>query len=230
MANEVKKFNTVAVTDIKNINTQTDANIKELNALEFTGVIPDAHTFIADNSSDTTDIGYVEFTSGITNTYDVYEFVFTNLNPESDNVNLTFQVNSEDDEGGDYDLSPMTTTFAGAHHKEDDAATSTPYYETGFDQAQGTGFTILATYLGNASDESGSGSMLLYAPSSTTYVKHFWSRVHVVTNNEYSRDNYASGYINTGDPADQPAITQIRFKMSHGNFDGLIEMYGLAKA
>ena len=37
MANEVKKLNTIAITDIKNVNGQTDENIKEFNAQEFQG-------------------------------------------------------------------------------------------------------------------------------------------------------------------------------------------------
>jgi len=237
MANQIEAVNTIAITSIEAINTITDANLQALNTLEFTGAIPEAHTFIADNSSDTTDISSVDFTTGIDATYDVYEFVFTNLNPVTDNANLVFQVNSEDDEDGDYDLSPMTTTFAAAHHREDDAAQTSPYYETSFDQAQGTDFTIIATYISNDGDDSASGSMVLYAPSSTTYVKHWFSRVQCSTPYHgyppvvpYARDAYASGYINTDDPADQPAITQIRFKMSSGNFDGLIEMYGLAKS
>jgi hypothetical protein len=227
---DISTINNVAVADISKLDAVTFAHGQKVNNQDVSLIIPEAHTFIADNSSDITGLDYVEFTSGITSTYDVYEFVFTNLNPVSDNVDLTFQVNDSEHEGGTWNTSPMTSTFAAAHHKEDDAATSTPYYETGFDSAQETDFTIIATYLGNAGDESGSGSMLLYAPSSTTYVKHWFSRVHVVTNNEYSRDAYAAGYINTGDPADQPAITEIRFKMSSGAFDGLIEMYGLAKS
>ena len=39
MANEVKKVNTIAIADIKNINSQTDDHIKELNAQEFTGFV-----------------------------------------------------------------------------------------------------------------------------------------------------------------------------------------------
>ena len=38
MANEVKKVNNIAITDIKNINGQTDADIKKLNTKEFTGL------------------------------------------------------------------------------------------------------------------------------------------------------------------------------------------------
>jgi len=234
---DISTINNVAVADIDKFQSITFADGQKVNNQDVSLAIPEGHTWIADNSSDTTDLSSVDFTTGIDSTYDVYEFVFTNLNAASDNVNLTFQVNSEDDEGGDYDLSLITSTFAAAHHREDDAAYSTPYYETGFDQGQGTAFNIIATYLSNDADDSASGSMVLYAPSSTTYIKHFMSRVHCSTPYNgwppvvpYTRDAYASGYINSGDPADQPAITQIRFKMSSGNFDGLIEMYGLAKS
>jgi hypothetical protein len=234
---DISTINTVAVADIDKFQSITFAHGQKVNNQDVSLEIPEGHTWIADNSSDTTNICEVDFTTGIDNTYDVYEFVFTNLNSASDNVNLTFQVNDSEHEGGTWNNSPMTTIFAAAHHREDDAAYTDPYYETSFDQAQGTAFTIIATYLSNDADDSASGSMVLYAPSSTTYVKHWFSRVHCSTPYNgwppvvpYTRDALAAGYINTGDPADQPAITEIRFKMSSGNFDGLIEMYGLAKS
>ena len=37
MANEVKKLNTIAIASVKNVNGITDANLKKLNTLEFTG-------------------------------------------------------------------------------------------------------------------------------------------------------------------------------------------------
>ena len=49
MANEVKKVNNIAITDIKNINGQTDANIKKLNTKEFTGL--SAGTWSASSAS-----------------------------------------------------------------------------------------------------------------------------------------------------------------------------------
>ena len=49
MANEVKKVNNVAITDIKNINGQTDANIKKINTKEFTGL--SAGTWSASSAS-----------------------------------------------------------------------------------------------------------------------------------------------------------------------------------
>tara|TARA_B100000519_G_C14232598_1_gene433175 strand:+ start:784 stop:1875 length:1092 start_codon:yes stop_codon:yes gene_type:complete len=38
MANEIKKVNTIEITDIKKVNTITDDNLKKLNTLEFTGL------------------------------------------------------------------------------------------------------------------------------------------------------------------------------------------------
>ena len=45
MANEVKNLNTIAIADIKNVNGQTDDNIKELNAQEFQGYSGTAGNF-----------------------------------------------------------------------------------------------------------------------------------------------------------------------------------------
>ena len=39
MANEVEKFNAVAIADIEKINTRTDDNIEKLNGFEFSGIV-----------------------------------------------------------------------------------------------------------------------------------------------------------------------------------------------
>ena len=162
----------------------------------------------------------VEFTTGIDGTYNEYQFHFANIHPATDNVNFTFQVNATD--GADYNDSAITSTFF-YNSQNESAATSGPGYEAGFDQAQGTAYQIIANYLGNGNDQSCSGVLTLYDPSSTTYVKHFVSRLHDATNGDYARDNYAAGYIN-----DTTAIDNISFKMSSGNIDaGTIHMYGV---
>jgi hypothetical protein len=40
---------------------------------------------------------------------------------------------------------------------------------------------------------------------------------------DYSNDQFVAGYIN-----DTTAIDEIQFKMDSGNFDGVIQMYGIA--
>ena len=154
--------------------------------------------------------------------FDEYKFEFVGIHPSADNSNITFQANAVGATGFN---ETITSTFTGGHHKEDAAATSAPYYETGFDQAQATGYNIQATYLGNAANESGSGFMYLFAPSSTTFVKHFFGLINLNTSNEYVRFNDGAGMINI-----TAAIDQISFKMSSGTIDaGTITMFGLAK-
>ena len=64
----------------------------------------------------------------------------------------------------------------------------------------------------------------LFLPSSTTYVKHFYSKANRCDGSAaaYTGNDYAAGYINT-----TAAIDEISFKMSSGNFDGTIKMYGV---
>ena len=173
------------------------------------------HTASADSS--------IDITSGITSAYKSYEWHFVNLHAATDSVNFTFQVNATD--GADYNDSAITSTFFAAYHNESDSGYGF-VYEADFDQAQGTAYQVLANYVGNDNDQSCNGVLTLYNPSSTTYVKHFVSRLNNVTAGDYSRDNYAAGYIN-----DTTAIDNISFKFSSGNIDaGVIKMYGVAKA
>ena len=168
------------------------------------------------------DSANLDFTSGIDSTYGEYIFKFYNINPANDSVDLSFQVNATDDPGGGYDTSLITSTAFQAYHQEDDGAAALSY-QTGLDQAQGSGYQQLMYYMGNGSDESGAGVLHLFNPSSTTYVKHFYSRCQVTLSGGRSDDDFIAGYIN-----DTTAIDEISFKMSSGNFDGVIQMYGIA--
>jgi len=228
MANAVKKVNGIAIADIKNINGITDTNLKKLNALEFTGTIPDAHVFIADNSSDTSDLSDITFSSGIDSTYDVYEFEFVNVHARSNSVYFTFQVNATGDSG--YATSPVTSTMFAAFHDEPSEGTfAAVYYDGTHDNANSTGDgadqTRLTVFVSSTADASISGKMTLYAPSSGTYVKHFMSRISNDKTDPAASDTHVAGYIN-----DTTAIDDIRFRMSSGNLDGLIRMYGIKKS
>jgi len=65
--------------------------------------------------------------------------------------------------------------------------------------------------------------MHLFSPASTTYVKHYYSRFVGMTADPGATDSFSAGYINDAD-----AIDEIQFKMSSGNFDGVIQLYGIA--
>ena len=96
-------------------------------------------------------------------------------------------------------------------------------YRNGQDQAQGSAYQTLAEAVGIEDDSGASGVLTLYAPSSTTYVKHFTSRFSYVFVGPRADDYYAAGYINQ-----TLAIPEISFKFSSGNIDaGTIHMYGV---
>ena len=170
-------------------------------------------THTASNSSS------IDITSGIDSTYDEYMFVFTDINPATDTSGFAFQVNAS---GGSGFNETMTTTLFNTAHYEDDSLTSL-LYRTASDQAQGTAYQPLAVYMGSGADESAAGILHLFNPSSTTYVKHFYARVQNYHAENGSRENYTAGYINT-----TSAIDEISFAQSSGNFDGVIQMYGIS--
>ena len=86
-----------------------------------------------------------------------------------------------------------------------------------------TGFQIVLYGMGNENDESGNGTLHLYDPSNTTFVKHFMADTNTHTDDNRSSRFFVGGYFNT-----TSAIDEIQFKMSSGNIDsGVIKMYGI---
>ena len=161
------------------------------------------------------------FTTLIDSTYDVYKFTFININPAT---NVTeFQFQGSTDGGSNYNTT-MTTTYFIAYHNET-GTNSGLDYNASFDQAQGTAYQTLVQDIGDDSDSSGNGELYLFSPSSTTFVKHFDATANVNNGDEYSNNTFIAGYFNT-----TSAINAISFKMSSGNMDGEIKMYGISKS
>ena len=158
------------------------------------------------------------FTSGIDSTYKLYIFKFYDVNPVTDGAHFTWQANATDSTSYD---ETITSTFFLANHNEADSATDLAY-QTTYDQAQGTAYQTLSHLNGNGSDESSAGTMWLFNPSDTTFVTFFHARVNNYYYTDYTMDNYSAGYINTA-----TAIDDIQFKMSTGNMDAVIKMYGV---
>ena len=160
----------------------------------------------------------LSFTSGIDSTYDEYVFMCYNIHPSAE---ASFGINFSDDGGSNYDLAKTTTSFI-AFHNEADTSTSLAY-RTSYDVAQGAGFAPLGgDVMTTNNDECGAGSLHLFAPSNTTFVKHFISRFtpHYPV---HAQDGFTAGYVN-----DTAAITAVRFAMSTGNIDvGVIKLYGV---
>jgi hypothetical protein len=191
-----------------------------LQISQFEGTANDAHTLIATATASAS--ATLDITSGIDSTYDVYQFVFTNMHPATNESEFTFQVNAAGASGFN---ETITSTYFRAYHLEGGGSTAVGY-STGGDQAQGTAYQMMSQNIGSDADQSCSGMLTLYAPSSTTFVKHFMSRVQESQHNDYSLEVHAAGYINT-----TSAIDAISFKFDSGNIDaGVIKMYGVAKS
>ena len=172
-------------------------------------------------ASSSATLSFVDGSSDVVldNTYKEYLFTFKNIHPATDQAQFSF--NMSIDSGSNYNVTKTTTYFRG-FHTEDDGTTSLAY-QTGDDLAQGTGFQFLTGYLGNGNDESSSGTLHLFNPSSTTFVKNFISRNSEYIFNNSIRDSFIAGYGNT-----TSAVDAVQFKMSSGNIDaGDICLYGI---
>jgi hypothetical protein len=163
---------------------------------------------------------YIEFTSGIDSTYDSYVFKFINIHPANNNVDFEFNLST--DGGSNYNVTKTTTLFKPYH---DEAGTTTTLsYDTGRDIAQGTGYQDIATNFGNDNDQNLAGTLEIFNPSSTTFVKHFICRTQFTHHADFTVEHYVAGYGNT-----TSSINAIKFQMSSGNIDdGIIKMYGVS--
>ena len=167
-----------------------------------------------------TAVATIDFTSGIDSTYNEYVFKFINIDPVTNSVTFGFQANATDSTS--YDETITSTAFRARHYE--DGTSGAVNYEVDADQAQGTALQPLLLHLGGGGDKSASGELHLFNPSSTTYVKNFYSESnHYGGAGEQTQNYFIAGYINT-----TTAIDDIQFKMSSGNINaGIIKMYGI---
>jgi len=161
----------------------------------------------------------LSFTTGIDSTYKTYMFKFINIHPSVNDTDITFQGSTNG--GSSYGVTLTSTNFQAYHFESDSTGLS---YETGYDLAQSTSYQILNHSIGTDNDQSASGTLYLFSPSNTTFVKHFIYRGSCYHAADLEVDAYIAGYFNT-----TSAINAINFKMSSGNIDaGTIHMYGIA--
>ena len=161
----------------------------------------------------------IEFTSGLDSTYSSYIFEMIDIHPETNGSNITFQCST--DSGSTY-ATTVTSTYFQAFHFENDSGANLEY-AAAKDLAQSTSFQNIATGIGSDNDQNYGGSLQLYNPSSDTFVKHFIVNGNSADASDITINQIPAGYFNT-----TSAIDAIQFKMSSGNFDGIIKMYGVS--
>jgi hypothetical protein len=172
-------------------------------------------------ASSSATLSFVHGTDGVVfdSTYPIYMFKFINCHPATDNTPFKFQGST--DGGSNYNTTLTSTTFRAYHYENGSAAALE--YRTGDDQAQGTAFQQITNNVGNANDESLAGTLFLYNPSSTTFVKHFMCNTNEYNATVVSLNYFTAGYFNT-----TSAINAVQFKFDSGNIDaGTIKLYGI---
>ena len=170
-------------------------------------------TLTSDGSDDD-----LSFTSGLDSTYDEYCFIFTNLHAETNDA--IFGMNLSIDGGSNYNVT-KTSSFFKSYNKED-GSTNGVGYDGGYDLAQVTTYQKLTLTNKNNADDSWSGWMFLYAPASTSSVKHWISRISAPYDTS-AADCLSAGYGNTAS-----AVDAITFLMSSGEIQaGSISLYGI---
>tara|TARA_R100001594_G_scaffold42570_2_gene74673 strand:+ start:1467 stop:2090 length:624 start_codon:yes stop_codon:yes gene_type:complete len=153
-------------------------------------------------------------------TYPIYLFKFINLHGATDNTD--FQFNMSTDGGSNYNVTKTSSYFQSLHN-ESDSVTSLGY-STGSDLAQGTGYQDICNNAGADADQSANGTLTLFNPSSTTFVKHFITDINFNEYDNYSARDFCGGYGNT-----TSAVDAVSFKFESGNIEsGTIKLYGIS--
>ena len=205
---------------IVKLNNQAVKNATSFGSISSLGSM----TFIKKlTASSSATLSFVDGSDGVVldDTYKEYVFTFNNIHPATDDV--SFQFNLSTDGGSNYNVTKTSTAFLALHTEADDATLLV--YSSGEDLAQSTSFQNISPRVGNVSDESCSGTLKIFNPSSSVFVKHFianMNRYYAV--DPSSVNDFTAGYGNT-----TSAINGIRFQMSSGNIDaGDICLYGIA--
>ena len=174
-------------------------------------------------ASSSSTLSFVDGSSDVVldSTYPIYKFVYINCHPANNDAD--FQFNMSADSGSNYNVTKTTTIFNAYHYEN--GSDANVVYDTGSDLAQSTSDQIIAGNqgVGNDNDQSVSGSLMLFNPSSTTFVKHFIISSNAYHHADIAVNGFVAGYGNT-----TSAIDGVMFKFASGNIDsGTIKLYGI---
>ena len=153
-------------------------------------------------------------------TYKEYVFMWKDIHPATDGA--SFQFNMSIDSGSNYNVTKTTTYFTAYNYES--GGTPLLTYAANVDLAQSTAFQNVNSGVGSNNDQCAVGTLHLFNPSSTTFVKNFITNGNTAEAADLSSNVFVSGYGNT-----TSAVDAVQFKMSSGNIDsGDICLYGIA--
>ena len=174
-------------------------------------------------ASSSSTLTFVDGADGVVldNTYKEYVFTYNNIHPQSDNAQ--FMINFSTDSGSNYNVQKTNTIFLSQHGESTETSVGIFYKDT-LDLSNGTGNLMINVDSGADADQSTSGYIQVFNPSSTTFVKHFITNGNTAESADLSSNVFVGGYGNT-----TSAVDAVQFKMSSGNIDsGDICLYGIA--
>lgn len=207
-------FTTSGVLLPASLNNNSISNVTAYNASVVTGNMVLISSQTASNSAS------ISFTTGIDSSYKEYQFYFIDMHPT---INSHFVFNLSTNGGSTYAVTKTTTSF-GSGHTEDDAQTLFGY-DSVSDLGQGTADQRISSQGGinTGNDESLAGSLTLFNPASTTYVKHFTSNTQHYHASAWTINSFMAGYANT-----TSAVNAVKFLFASGNIEaGTILLFGI---
>ena len=162
----------------------------------------------------------ISFTSGIDSTYKEYIFKFIDIHPATDGA--SFQFNMSIDTGSNYNVTKTTTYFTAYNYES--GGTPAVSYASNVDLAQSTAFQNVNSGVGSDNDQCAVGTLHLFDPSNTTFVKDFLTCGNTYESSDLNSNVFVAGYGNT-----TSAVDAVQFKFSSGNIDsGTIKLYGVS--
>ena len=191
-------------------------NNNSISAVTATGLASGSLVHIKTlTASSSATLSFVHGTDGVVldSTYPIYKFEFINMHPDAGDAQFGFQVSIN--AGSAYGVN-ITSSAIEVYH-------GGVQYAGGNDLAQGTGLQFITnTVYHSRAEESMNGTLHLFNPSSTTFVKHFMSRASRMNNTNFI-EHLHGGYVNS-----TSAVDAIQFKFAAGNIaTGTIKLYGI---
>ena len=210
--------NNIGSSGILTASAVTNATVEDVTSFDSAG---SPATLVLLSTQTASSSANISFTTGLDSTYDEYIFKFINIHPSVDGGRFEFNLST--DSGSNYNVT-KTTSYFYSYHNEADTSTGLTY-DTDGDLAQSTSFQRIQ-FVGNDNDQNLNGTLTLFNPSSTTYVKHFISTANTNLADDNSLNVFIAGYGNT-----TSAVNAVRFQFSSGNIDdGIIKLYGVKKS
>jgi hypothetical protein len=179
-------------------------------------------------STQTADSSTVLDFTGMDSTYGEYIFKFYNINPEvsggvyTNTANFQFSMGIPAISNGQM----VHTSAVFIAIQAENATQENLAYSTHMDLQQSETPQPLAHNIGNGADESCAGELHIFNPASTTYVKHYQGLTSMYDEGNTTAGragvHYTAGYHNRAG-----AVTEVRFSMTTGDWDGKIKMWGV---